>query len=102
MFQALADEVQRQGEELADLRKCYADVRASLDDNTDATRQLAEKADAIASSVAGVVEAFSNLTSAFKVLGWIGKLARPLGYIAAAGVAITTMYATIRGIVSPR
>lgn len=42
----------------------------------------------IASSTAEIVEFFESMKGAFKVLNWIGALAKPLGAIVALGVAM--------------
>ncbi len=46
---------------------------------------------------AEVVETFRALSGGFKVLQGLGRLARPIGYIAAAVAAVVGAWASIRG-----
>lgn len=65
-------------------------LRDDLADNTAATQ-------AVASSTRELVELFEAFKGAFKVLEAFGKLARPLGALAAAGSAIYGLWALFRG-----
>ncbi len=67
-----------------------AAVRAELQDNTRTTNQLA-------ASTADLVEFFEAMRGAFKVLNWIGKLAKPLGAIAALGAAVLAAVGAAKG-----
>lgn len=67
-----------------------AAVRAELQDNTRTTNQLA-------ASTADLVEFFEAMRGAFKVLNWIGKLAKPLGAIAALGAAVLAAIGAAKG-----
>jgi hypothetical protein len=44
-----------------------------------------------------LVETFVAMQGAFKVLGWIGKAAKPLGLIAAAAAAAVSFWAALKG-----
>lgn len=61
-----------------------------LEENTAATNRIAE-------NTAGMMEFLDAAQGAFKVLTWIGKLARPISYIAAAGAAILGLWSAIKG-----
>lgn len=56
-------------------------LRTDLDENTRATA-------AVKKDTAELVELLHSVKGAFKVLGWIGAAARPIGFIAAAAVAV--------------
>jgi hypothetical protein len=60
-------------------------IEDGLAANTEATKR-------IETNTSDLVEAFENLKGAFKVLNWIGKFARPLGYIATAVAAVVSLY----------
>lgn len=64
-------------------------IEQSLAENTKATQETAE-------STSELVELIQALKGAFKALEYIGKLARPLGYILKVGVAIAAIWATIK------
>lgn len=52
--------------------------------------------------LADLLEFFTAMTGAFKVLNWLGKLARPMAAIIALGVAITAAWNTARGGIHPK
>jgi hypothetical protein len=62
----------------------------SLADNTAATQR-------IETSTAAIVEAFASLKGAMNVLETIGRLARPLSYIAMASSGIVALFYAIKG-----
>lgn len=64
-------------------------IEASLTENTESTK-------AVESNTAELVEGFANLKAAFKVLNWIGRAARPLGYIAAFCTAVVSLWAALK------
>lgn len=57
-----------------------ASIRADLKTNTEATQR-------IDTATAEIVSFFESVKGAFKVLDWIGRLARPQGFIDAAATA---------------
>jgi len=66
--------------------------------------ELKEKVDSACSQIkevkqntGDIVDAFQAVQGGFKVLQAIGKLARPLGYIAAACAAFLSLYAAMKG-----
>lgn len=48
-------------------------------------------------ALADLLEFIEAMKGALKVLNWLGRLARPLGYIAAAGTACLGLWAALRG-----
>ncbi len=70
-------------------------IEARLLENCAATKRIER-------NTSDLVEAFQALTGAFKVLGWFGKAAKPLGYIAAAVAACVSVWAAIKGGLGPK
>lgn len=70
---------------VGNLEQGFDTFKTELADNTAATKR-------IETNTSDLVEAFANLKGAFKVLNWIGKFARPLGYIAGAIAAVVSLY----------
>ena len=66
-------------------------VERDLSANTSATREIVD-------NTRDLLDAFDALQGAFKVLGWIGRGARPLGWIAAAVAACAGAWAALRGL----
>jgi hypothetical protein len=64
-------------------------IEQNLTDNTNATAR-------IEANTSDLVEAFANLKGAFKVLNWIGKFAKPLGYIAGLAAAVVSLYTAFK------
>jgi hypothetical protein len=64
-------------------------IEEGLADNTAATNR-------IEANTSDLIEAFANLKGAFKVLNWIGKFARPVGYIAAAVAAVISLWTAFK------
>lgn len=62
---------------------------ASLAENTASTKR-------VEINTADLVEGFENLKAAFKVLNWIGRAARPLGYIAAFFAAVVSLWVALK------
>jgi len=56
-------------------------IKDNLKENTDATKR-------IDASTKEIVEFFESMKGAFKVLNWIGKLARPIGAIVLLGTSL--------------
>lgn len=74
---------------VGNLEERFGTFKTELADNTAATKR-------IESNTAELVEAFANVKGAFKVLNWIGKFARPLGYIAGAIAAVVSLYTAFK------
>lgn len=62
------------------------------------TQQLHERNQ----QLADLLEFFSAMRGAFKVLNWLGKLARPMAAIVALGVALTAAWNAARGGIYPK
>ena len=75
---------------LEDGDKRMSQLSSRLEENTAVTNRIAE-------NTAGMMEFLDAAQGAFKVLTWIGKLAKPIGYIAAAGAAILGFWTAIKG-----
>jgi len=74
---------------VGNLEEGFDTFKTELADNTAATKR-------IETNTSDLVEAFENLKGAFKVLNWIGKFARPLGYIAGAIAAVVSLYTAFK------
>jgi hypothetical protein len=74
---------------VGNLEQGFGTFKTELADNTAATKR-------IEANTSDLVEAFANLKGAFKVLNWIGKFARPLGYIAGAIAAVVSLYTAFK------
>jgi hypothetical protein len=66
------------------------EMRASLAENTTATKQ-------VQNDTSELVELLKSFKGAFSVLEKLGKLARPLGYIVAACTACLAFWAALKG-----
>lgn len=65
------------------------EVKLALAENTTMTKNIAE-------NTKDLVEFFTAFQGAFKALDYLGKLAKPLGYIVAVGTAISGLWATFK------
>ena len=65
-------------------------IEDDLAKNTELTRQLAE-------NTAEIVAFFAAVKGAFKVLDWIGRLAKPVGAIATMVAGVAAAWAVFRG-----
>lgn len=65
-------------------------IEDELSENTKLTAQLA-------TNTADIVEFFAAMQGAFKVLNWIGRLAKPIGVIAAAAASIAGAVSVLKG-----
>lgn len=65
-------------------------LHRDLQDNTQATRQ-------VQADTQELIEFFRSVKGAFRVLEWLGKMARPLGYIATAGAALVGLWKVVKG-----
>lgn len=68
----------------------FRQIEQELAANTRATQELA-------ASTAELVEFFSAVRGAFRVLNWIGKAAKPISYIVALGAAVLTFWSAMKG-----
>lgn len=65
-------------------------LRIDMDENTRATNGIKK-------DTSEVVELLHSVKGAFRVLEMLAKLARPLGYLAAAGAAFWGLFTAIKG-----
>lgn len=77
-------------ERMTRIESNVAALGQELADNTKATREVAE-------STRDLVEFFQAMKGAFKVLNWLGKIAKPAGYIVALGTAVAAFWSALKG-----
>ena len=65
-----------------------------LEDELTKNTQLTQK---VVTQTAEPIEFFAAMKGAFKVLNWLGKLAKPMAAIAALGVALAGLWASAKG-----
>lgn len=82
---ALERDVTIHGRRLSDGDLTIKQIQGDLAENTEATKRIAE-------STADIVVFFQSVQGAFKVLNWIGKLARPVGAIVGLCLALWGVY----------
>ncbi|WKB52324.1 hypothetical protein [Eleftheria terrae] len=74
----------------ADLVARVERLEAGMQENTEATRR-------VEANTGELVEFFSSVKGAFRVFNWIGTVARPIGYIAAAIAALAGAWSAFKG-----
>ena len=62
----------------------------AIKENTDLTQQIKK-------DTSEIIDAFASVKGAFKVLNWIGSLAKPVTYAVMLGSALYGLFATIKG-----
>ena len=72
-----------------------SEFRRLLKENTDATN-------AIKADTAELLEVFHNFKGAMKVLEWIGKAAKPIGYVVGLGASIAAFWTAMKSGVTPK
>jgi hypothetical protein len=75
--------------DFGDLRDRVGNLEKGLAENTATTKR-------IESNTSELIDAFDSLKSAFKVLNWIGRAAKPIGYITAAVAGAISIYTAIK------
>lgn len=75
---------------LGELRDRVGHLERQMTVNTEATRR-------IETNTADLIDLFNSFRGGFKVLEYIGKLAKPLGAIIAMIAAIAGLWATLKG-----
>lgn len=71
------------------------EFRFLLKENTDATKR-------IEANTAEMLDVFESFKGAMKVLNWIGKAAKPMGYVVGMCASIAAFWAALKGGVSPK
>ena len=93
------DEGDRRMNSLADeitaVKLKQAESQRLLKENTDATN-------AIKADTAELLEAFRSFKGAMKVLEWIGKAAKPLGYVAGFCASMYAFWTAVKSGVTPK
>ena len=82
-------------DEITAVKLEQAEFRHLLKENTEATN-------AIKADTAELLEAFRSFKGAMKVLEWIGKAAKPLGYIVGVCASITAFWTAMKSGVAPK
>ena len=72
-----------------------AQFRVELAENTNATKR-------IEANTAEMLDVFESWKGAMKVLNWIGKAAKPLGYVVGLGASIAAFWAALKAGVHPK
>ena len=82
-------------DEITAVKLEHAEFRHLLKENTDATN-------AIKADTAELLEAFRSFKGAMKVLEWIGKAAKPLGYVVGLGASVAAFWTAMKSGVPPK
>ena len=82
-------------DEITAVKLEQSEFRRLLKENTDATNS-------IKAVTAELVEAFHSFKGAMKVLEWIGKAAKPVGYIVGVCASITAFWTAMKSGVTPK
>ena len=82
-------------DEITAVKLEQAEFRHLLKENTDDTK-------AIKVDTAELLEAFRSFKGAMKVLEWIGKAAKPIGYIAGLCASVAAFWAAMKSGVTPK
>ena len=82
-------------DEITAVKLEQAEFRQLLKENTDDTN-------AIKADTAELLEAFRSFKGAMKVLEWIGKAAKPLGYVVGLGASVAAFWTAMKSGVPPK
>ena len=82
-------------DEITAVKLEQAEFRQLLKENTDDTK-------AIKADTAELLEAFRSFKGAMKVLEWIGKAAKPLGYVVGLGASVAAFWTAMKSGVPPK
>ena len=82
-------------DEVTAIKLEQAQFRVELAENTNATKR-------IEANTAEMLDVFESWKGAMKVLNWIGKAAKPLGYLVGLGASIAAFWAALKGGVHPK
>ena len=82
-------------DEITAVKLEQAEHRRLLKENTDETK-------AIKADTAELLEAFRSFKGAMKVLEWIGKAAKPIGYVVGLGASIAAFWTAMKSGVTPK
>ena len=82
-------------DEIAVVKLEQAEYRRLLKENTDDTK-------AIKADTAELLDAFRSFKGAMKVLEWIGKAAKPIGYIAGLCASVAAFWTAMKSGATPK
>ena len=82
-------------DEVTAIKLEQSQFRAELAENTKATKR-------IEANTAEMLDVFESWKGAMKVLTWIGKAAKPLGYLVGLGASIAAFWTAIKSGVNPK
>ena len=82
-------------DEVTAIKLEQAQFRVELAENTNATKR-------IEANTAEMLDVFESWKGAMKVLTWIGKAAKPLGYLVGLGASMAAFWAAIKSGVHPK
>ena len=94
----LAEEDKRMdslADEVTAIKLEQAQFRVELAENTNATKR-------IEAHTAEMLDVFESWQGAMKVLNWIGKAAKPIGYVVGLGASIAAFWAALKAGVHPK
>lgn len=83
------------GSGLGELRDRVGMLETGLAENTAATKR-------IESNTSEIIDMFGNFKGAMRVLEGIGKLAKPMSYIAALAASVAAVWAAIKTGIGPK
>lgn len=82
-------------DEVTAIKLEQAQFRVELAENTNATKRIED-------NTAEMLDVFESWKGAMKVLNWIGKAAKPIGYVVGVGASIAAFWAALKGGVHPK
>ena len=82
-------------DEVTAIKLEQAQFRVELAENTNATKR-------IEANTAELLDVFESWKGAMKVLNWIGKAAKPIGYVVGMGASIAAFWAALKAGVQPK
>lgn len=72
-------------------------IEADLANNTKATQENTKATQEVSKNTADLVELIKALKGMFKVLDWLGRMAKPIASILALGTAALALWAAFKG-----
>lgn len=84
------DQMQAGDARMTRIEDNVAEVRDELSRNTEATQELER-------NTRDLVEFFQAMQGAFRVLNWLGKIARPAACVVGLGTALVGFWAALKG-----
>jgi hypothetical protein len=94
-IETLSSRVSEVERDMIAMKSQHSEFKSKLDENTQTTNEIKR-------DTANMLDMFRSWEGAFKTLEMIGKLFKPLGYIAIAVSAVAATWASLRGGITPR